>query len=183
MICGVQFAEFLVECQLLFWQDLMYWLTQVAPHPVTTTPVQGDISKSCKVMLCTLPLNVNGGSTRNFKLCLGSFRSMKISRHYLNRRYFTHIFWLEICKCFCVFFYIYVLYTYSGQEKGIQIWRNALNYSSFCVLVTVKVYCVWKLTCTMCVGLWHISRKVLLNSQNMKSIGLSIKPKDGKAEH
>ena len=50
-------------------------------------------------------------------------------------------------------------------------------------LTTVKVYCVCELTVTMCVLLWHISRKVILNSQNIKSIGLSIKPKNRKAEH
>jgi len=160
----------------------MYWLTQVAPHPVTTRPVQGDSSNCCKAMLCTLPLKVKGGSTWNFKLCFGSFRSLKVSRHYLNRRYFTHVFWLGICNCYCVS-YICMLYKYSGQENSILILRIVLNFSSFSILVTVKVYCVCKLIGTMCVGLWHISRKALLNSENMKSIGLSIKAKDRKAEH
>jgi len=51
------------------------------------------------------------------------------------------------------------------------------------LLVTVNVYCVCELTGTLCVGLWYISRKALLNSQNSQSIGLSIKPKDRKAEY
>jgi hypothetical protein len=49
--------------------------------------------------------------------------------------------------------------------------------------MTVNVYCICELTGTVCVGLWHISRKALLNSQNMKSVGLSMKPEDRKAEH
>ena len=50
------------------------------------------------------------------------------------------------------------------------------------LLVTVNMYCVCELRDMMCVGLWHISTIALLNSQNMKSIGLSIKPKDRKVE-
>jgi hypothetical protein len=46
----------------------------------------------------------------------------------------------------------------------------------------VKVYCVCKLIGTIGVGLWHIFRKALSNSQNIKSIGLSIKPKDRKGD-
>jgi len=49
--------------------------------------------------------------------------------------------------------------------------------------VTEKAYCLCELTGTMCVGLWHISKKALLNSQNMQSVSASIKPKDSKAEH
>lgn len=43
-----------------FWQNigrysaryLMYCLTIVLPHPVTTTLVPADVSESCKAMLC-----------------------------------------------------------------------------------------------------------------------------------
>jgi hypothetical protein len=48
-------------------------------------------------------------------------------------------------------------------------------------MVTGEIYCVCELTDLMCAELWHISRKALLNSQNMKSVGLFIRLKERKA--
>jgi hypothetical protein len=52
-----------------------------------------------------------------------------------------------------------------------------------CDVRRTVAYCVCELTGTMCVGLWLFSRIDILNSQNMKSIYLPVKPKDRKAEH
>jgi hypothetical protein len=89
----------------------MYRLTQVAPHPVTATLVPPTvILESSKVILCTLSLKVKGGSTWNFKLCFGSFRGLKISMHYLNKRCFAHVFWLGICTFLCCFIFLYSIH-------------------------------------------------------------------------
>ena len=68
------------------------------------------------------------------------------------------------------------------MKKASKIEELAKNVVSCMLIVTVKVYFVCEQTGTMCVRLWHISRKTLLNSQNIKSIGLSTNPKDRKAE-
>jgi len=68
-----------------------------------------------------------------------------------------------------------MLYTHIGKEKGNKMWRIDLNIVPCVQLVTMTLRCVCEL--------WHISRKSILNSRNMKSIGPSIKPKDRKAEH
>jgi len=66
MVCGGPFTELLAEYQLLFYTEFnvfTYSLTEVDPHPVTTTWVPGEISESSKMMSCTLSLKVKGGST------------------------------------------------------------------------------------------------------------------------
>ena len=117
----------------------MYWLTEIVPQPMPTKLVP----EFSKVKLCTLSLKVKGGSNWNIKLWLGSFQSLKISMHYLNRRYFTHVFWLGICKLHCVILY-FMLHTHIGKEKGIEIWRSELKYSSlFAAFVSERVLCMW----------------------------------------
>ena len=134
MCCG-PVTELLAEYQLQFYTAFnvfTYSLTEVDPHPVTTTWVPGEISESSKMMSCTRSLKVKGGSTWNFKLCFGSFRSLKISTHYLNLSYFNHVFWLGICKFYCVLLYFYALYTY-GEIKRHIFWRIYLKCCSLCV--------------------------------------------------
>jgi len=63
-----------------------------------------------------------------------------------------------------------MLYTHSETENGNKMGRIELNVVSCEQLVTMTLRYVREM--------WHISRKFILNSRNMKYIGPSIKPKD-----
>jgi hypothetical protein len=68
-----------------------------------------------------------------------------------------------------------MLYAQNEKEKGNKTRRIDLNVVPCVQLVTMTLRCVCEL--------WHISRKSILNSRNMKSIAPSIKPKERNTEH
>jgi len=59
----VDFVKFWQNVSCYSAQYLLYWLTEVLPHPVTTTLVPADTSEVCKAMFCAQVLLVMGGST------------------------------------------------------------------------------------------------------------------------
>jgi len=57
----VHFVKFWQNVSYCSTQYLLYWLTEVLPHPVTTTLVPAGTSEVCKAMLFAQVLLVMGG--------------------------------------------------------------------------------------------------------------------------
>jgi len=52
-----------------------------------------------------------------------------------------------------------------GNKKTSKFEELTSNVVPRVILLTVKMYCVFELTGTMCVGLWHIYRKEALTKK------------------
>jgi hypothetical protein len=64
-----------------------------------------------------------------------------------------------------------MLCTYSGHDKEPRKLKNRSKMLFLVCSLRQRKCTVCELTGAMCVLLWHISRRDILNSQNMKSIG------------